>query len=78
MAALHRDGPVDDGDVADEDDAGVLAAWLPAGVDVAGGALEVEAPAEVPWGCGWLGPHAVSRKAAAATAVAMASPFLIG
>jgi hypothetical protein len=34
FAALHRDGPADDGGVAD-DDAGVLAASLPAGVDVA-------------------------------------------
>ena len=75
---MHPAGPADDGDVGDEDDAGVRAAWLPVGVDVAGGALEVEAPAEVPWGCGWLGPQAVSRKAAAATAVVMASPFLIG
>lgn len=77
FAALHRDGPADDGGVAD-DDAGVLAASLPAGVDVAGAALDVEAPAEVPRGCGWLGPQAVSRKAAAATAVVMASPFLNG
>jgi hypothetical protein len=78
LAALHRDGPADDGGVADDDDDGVLAASLPAGVDVAGAALDVEAPAEVPWGCGWLGPQAVSRKAAAATAVVMASPFLNG
>lgn len=71
-------GAADDGDDAGDDDGGVLGAWLVAGADEADGVLVTVAGPGVPWGCGWLGPHAVSRRAAAATAAVMANPFLIG
>ncbi|MCY1240762.1 hypothetical protein D9M72_536240 [compost metagenome] len=77
LAALHSPCCADAGDDGD-DAAGVLGGWLADGADEAAGVLDVEAAPEVPWGCGWLGPQAVSRKAAAATAVVMANPFLIG
>lgn len=80
---MHSPGCADAGDDGDwdgdgDDEAGALDGWLSDGVDEADGVLDVEAVPEVPWGCGWLGPQAVSRKAAAATAVVMASPFFIG
>jgi hypothetical protein len=78
LAALHSPRGADAGVADGGDAAGVLGDWLAAGADEEAGALDVEAAPEVPWGCGWLGPQAVSRKAAAATAVVMANPFLIG
>jgi hypothetical protein len=75
FAALHGAGPAGAG----ADDGGVLlGAWLVAGAEEPDGLLEVDAGSGVPWDWGWLGPHAVSRRVAAATAVVMTRPFLIG
>ena len=51
-------------DVVADGVADVLACPLPAGDDVV-------------WDCGWLGPHAVSNRAAAAAAVVIANPWEI-
>jgi hypothetical protein len=72
---LQRAGPAGDG--ADDDGGGVLlGAWLVAGAEEPEGLLELDAGSGVPWDCGWLDPQAVSRSAAAATAVVMTTFFI--
>jgi hypothetical protein len=54
----------------------LLGAWLVAGAEELEGLLELDAGSGVPWDCGWPGPQAVSRRAAAATAVVMTTFFI--
>jgi hypothetical protein len=66
------------GSAGAEDDGGgvLLGARLVAGAEELDGVLEVDAGPVVPWDCAWLGPQAVSRSAAAATAVVMTTFFI--
>lgn len=65
VAALHSAGPAIVG-VADDGGGAVV---VGAAEDVVGLAEEVPGPVLLPWGCGWVGPQAVSSSAAAAAAV---------
>ncbi|MGO4189180.1 hypothetical protein [Pseudarthrobacter sp. TAF60_1] len=75
VAALQRAGPAGLAGLAGPVVANDAGGWDVLGAAELGAGLAESVPgAEDPCGCAWLGPHAVSISAAAATAVVIKNP----